>query len=635
MISRLLKSSQLITIVVLMASVPVFASTIADRYAKDTAFAQKAANGLTQKIAHFNPNQFYDYTNHPPSRHLYQAGTSLTVKAFTKVKTDPVGQAISKSFAKNAPYKINPKSPGIVRSSLAEDDAYNITHGISDQYINCKKQPHCHTTYTKAMCIRTRHEALKCTKTLEWSVKTPPISPGGCHHLSVHDSNGHYVISMLPGANAQHECTIAVLKTFGYRHARGHFHLPKNEVFHVSTLHYAGSDYRSGWAHARSVVDLSGLVHLVSKASGISTQSFSSNTNQTVSMDLYLTQPFWFGVHWEHAFAWINQRKRPKPVITTHWVTHCDQIPTGFCHVQTPWQCTEGAATKIIDGVSITKPCWMKTQRYACGKAPSTSCGALTAQGCSELNQRCVLKMGDYCVKSQITMQCPKRTCQKDAGNICGGHFFCMDGGKQCYERKPSASQNFGKNVSEIGAAAGAGRSLVSNQQTLKAFSGRPMKCSLAPMGFLNCCADHGWGKHLGLSKCSNQEKQLGLAREKGLAVYVGKYCAHKTLGYCTSHKKSFCVFDGLMAKDVQVSGRRQQLGIGFGSKKHPSCDGLTIKQLQRIDFGKIDFSNLYRQMASQTHFPNKTAIEKRIQQEIHSHMQHNMPPSFNDKGAE
>jgi conjugal transfer mating pair stabilization protein TraN len=633
MVSRLFGARQLIIALILSVSVPVMASTIADRYSNDSAFAQQTAQGMAAKIGHFNPNQFKDYTKNPQTSHLYQDGASLSSQALSKVKTDPIGQAITKNFASHTPYKINPKSPGIVRSSLAEDDAYDITHGISDKYINCKKQASCHTSYTKAMCTRTRHETLQCTRTLEVSVKTQPGAPSPCQHLGVQLNNGHYAVSMLSGANAQGECTIAVLNTASTNHATGSFYLPKNEVFHVSTLHYWGNDYRAGITSAQPVMDLAGILHFVGQATGVATQSFSSTTNQTVAMDLSLIHFFFFSGG-EHGVAWIDQPKKPKPVITTHWVTHCDHIPKTFCHVQTPWQCTDGKATKSIDGVSVTEPCWTQAQHYYCGKPPSTSCDALNSQGCGELSQSCTLKAGDYCIESQITMQCPKQTCSKGNENVCGGHFFCMDGGKQCYERKPGASQDFGKSVSEIGAAAGAARSIVSDQHALKAFSGRAMKCSLAPVGFLNCCANHGWGKHLGLSKCSNEEKQLGLAQEKGVAVYVGKYCAHKTMGYCTSHKKSFCVFDGLMAKDVQVDGRLQQLGIGFGGKKHPSCDGLTIKQLQRIDFGKIDFSNLYKQMASQTHFPNQATIEKRIQQEVKAHLQKN-PSLSNDGEAE
>ena len=52
------------------------------------------------------------------------------------------------------------------------------------------------------------------------------------------------------------------------------------------------------------------------------------------------------------------------------------------------------------------------------------------------------------------------------------------------------------------------------------------------------------------------------------------------------------------MARIIQVEGRKQ-LGIAWGDKKNPDCRALTLEEIQRIDFSKIDFSELFNELRS------------------------------------
>jgi conjugal transfer mating pair stabilization protein TraN len=84
-----------------------------------------------------------------------------------------------------------------------------------------------------------------------------------------------------------------------------------------------------------------------------------------------------------------------------------------------------------------------------------------------------------------------------------------------------------------------------------------------------------------------------------------------------------YCVFPSKIARIVQVEGRRNQLGIGFGvvgdDYAHPDCRGITPEELSKLDFGKMDFRSLYNDMLrkAESILPNPQAIGQRIGQQV------------------
>lgn len=166
---------------------------------------------------------------------------------------------------------------------------------------------------------------------------------------------------------------------------------------------------------------------------------------------------------------------------------------------------------------------------------------------------------------------------------------FCMDG--HCTDQSYKQSDGFNDAMSALNAEADA----ESYQNPDAIFKGNGASCHSDAVGYSNCCKDSGWGHDINLAHCSSAEKELGLSKQNGLTVYLGEYCSHKTVfGVCTEHKKSYCVFQSKLARIMQTDGRQKQLGIGFGSAKHPNCRGLTAEELQKIDLAYVDFSDYY-----------------------------------------
>jgi hypothetical protein len=79
-----------------------------------------------------------------------------------------------------------------------------------------------------------------------------------------------------------------------------------------------------------------------------------------------------------------------------------------------------------------------------------------------------------------------------------------------------------------------------------------------------NCCKDYiisgsdAWYK---LGSCTGDEIKLSVAKQKGLAHYIGEYCSKKSgfpIKQCVEKTRTYCVFDDMLALVVNEQGRQQ-----------------------------------------------------------------------------
>lgn len=90
--------------------------------------------------------------------------------------------------------------------------------------------------------------------------------------------------------------------------------------------------------------------------------------------------------------------------------------------------------------------------------------------------------------------------------------------------------------------------------------------------------------------KCTKSELELMVNVSLKKCTYLGSYCDKKILGVCTVKKQGYCCYDSPLARIVVEQGGRQ-IGKSQGTAKNPQCDGLTIGELQLLDWDKIDLS--------------------------------------------
>ena len=143
------------------------------------------------------------------------------------------------------------------------------------------------------------------------------------------------------------------------------------------------------------------------------------------------------------------------------------------------------------------------------------------------------------------------------------------------------------------------------------------MSCRKAFAGFSNCCKDSGWGQDSGLAACNSDEMAIGKAKAKKITVTIGERCDKKVLGACIQKSQVYCVFDGKLARIIQEQGRRDQLGVKFGSGDSPNCRGITVPELQSIDFDKINFADFYDDLMKNQKIPDTAAQVKLIKDRI------------------
>lgn len=88
--------------------------------------------------------------------------------------------------------------------------------------------------------------------------------------------------------------------------------------------------------------------------------------------------------------------------------------------------------------------------------------------------------------------------------------------------------------------------------------------------------------------KCS--EDELGLAVDVDLLKthYVGSYCAKKSVLGCVEKRQSYCVFSSPLARIINEQAR-PQLGRNWGTPKTPDCSGITLDEMNRLDWSQID----------------------------------------------
>ena len=283
---------------------------------------------------------------------------------------------------------------------------------------------------------------------------------------------------------------------------------------------------------------------------------------------------------------------------------------------------------RTVDGFEVSKDCWEYSYVKTCNYPSKNNC-SLYEHCYAVANRECLLKdsLGncvnlkrEFSCKSWISTQKENTAARVDLvakdgedSIVCKG-IPCLDG--NCVDKSYLTNGEMMDSVSKLYATS---NMKPDKDHNFNLFAGFGNHCSKKPVGFSNCCPDtsKGWGKQLG-AKCTKDEISLINLREKKLCVYVGK----KTSGTAPFHvnKHHYCCFGNMLDKVIQVEGRKQ-LGINFGSGGSPNCRGLTIEEIQKLDFSKMDFSGFIDELMVKFTGTYKTPNPEEIAGSIKSHM--------------
>ncbi len=180
-------------------------------------------------------------------------------------------------------------------------------------------------------------------------------------------------------------------------------------------------------------------------------------------------------------------------------------------------------------------------------------------------------------------------------GGSCGSVRYCVGAG--CETVSPQANAGFVNATTRLNMALELGGDEF-DRQDMRLFTGQRRACHIKLFGLANCCKNSGL--LVGLGNCSASERELAEERNAGNTHYLGTYCSKKTLfGVCIRRSRAWCVFGSKLGRILQQQGR-VQLGIGWGS-----CRGLTVAEIEGIDFARLDLSEFTQDLMDGSRAPS------------------------------
>ena len=166
-------------------------------------------------------------------------------------------------------------------------------------------------------------------------------------------------------------------------------------------------------------------------------------------------------------------------------------------------------------------------------------------------------------------------------GGSCGGVRYCVGAG--CETVRSQSNTGFVDATSRLNMALELGGEEF-DREDMRFFKGKRRRCHIHFGGLTNCCKNSGL--LVGLANCSANEVSLAEERNAGNTHYLGKHCSKRTFfGICIRRSRAWCVFGSKLGRILQQQGRRQ-LGVGWGN-----CRGLTVAEIERLDFASLDLS--------------------------------------------
>lgn len=310
-------------------------------------------------------------------------------------------------------------------------------------------------------------------------------------------------------------------------------------------------------------------------------------------------------------------------VTTTRDESQCASLAADSSCTSPVETCTDSdPVTRLIEGASVTQPCWAWRRDYQCNRfTPAQDCTALEQTPGCNLEQEYCLTGEVPCRTYERVYDCPVPDQPQDPGQfICDGDVYCIDGSCETIDRQPNTE--FKDAVVALSAMDQARREFDPDSLTL--FKGTRESCASKVFGVLNCCKGKGFPLIPGIQLlvslgCSKEELQLHEKDAKGLCAYVGTYCASSFLGVCLTKRKVYCCFESKLSRILQEQGRAQ-LNKPWASPKTESCAGFTIDEFARLDLSKMDFSEVYAEFTQAARLPDELQTATQIQQKIEDH---------------
>ncbi|MCK4934638.1 MAG: conjugal transfer protein TraN [Simkaniaceae bacterium] len=281
---------------------------------------------------------------------------------------------------------------------------------------------------------------------------------------------------------------------------------------------------------------------------------------------------------------------------------HADR-PNVLSHTQSHPNCRllfeqtiEGPQTRIIQDVPIYRDKWGRNLLFSCDNSQNNKCQHLRDQGGVLIKKQCLQKNSlEECDLWEKTYDIGRQ-----AEQLKTNVTFAEDSLWGLNELDSSYEQNkdFGEVVTRLSIISDLNNELPMQDfdpNTATVFSGTASKCQRSfAKELYDCCRKlEGLAIDTHLACCTEEEKDLASKRNDGKCHYIGS--KDTKLGLET--EQVFCCFPTKLSRLLQEEGRKQ-LNIKWGTAECPKCQGLSLKELQLLDFSKMDLSEVVDDMS-------------------------------------
>jgi hypothetical protein len=94
---------------------------------------------------------------------------------------------------------------------------------------------------------------------------------------------------------------------------------------------------------------------------------------------------------------------------------------------------------------------------------------------------------------------------------------------------------------------------------------------------------------------CEEEELAFGIQQVNRACHHVGTYCAKKIsflgLSKCVIEMQTHCCFSSPFARILNEQLREQGIGPDWGTPQEPNCEGISIAELENVDWSLVDLS--------------------------------------------
>ncbi len=570
-------------------------------------YARQIQGQGTGSIQNFNPQESIPGYNASPDETKYYGGVTaggdggLKNNGTTEWATGETGKTITESFMNKPKDILSPDAPFIQTGRDVESRADSIVGNTGQQ---CSAQQINRSEFTNYTCERD-------TMVEEYCTRTATITGNWKETTEVRT----YILTAFSFSRAGKQVVFSVAVPEAGTISSASLNIVTKDFLWNSRASFMNTTFSMNW---NSTITLGGAAGMMlSKGQVLRGTSCSGNGSCTGTLDDLIFNELTSG-RTGLTLTLVMQVKDREWIPRVEWGESCpfnkaDGVLKGT-------ECSEPGGTKtgVMEGKpwSITQACWAYRDKYVTQSADNGTCQKYVDNpACTLASRQCAFYSDEgTCLHEYATYSCESRTSGKVM--VCGGDVFCLDG--ECDKAQSGKSSDFGEAVSQLAALAAAGKDVAAlNGVDVRAFTGEAKFCRKAAAGFSNCCKDGGWGQDVGLAKCNSEEKALGKAKSNKLTVSVGEFCSKKVLGVCLEKKRSYCQFDSKLAQIVQQQGRNGQLRIGFGSAKSPDCRGITVDELQKIQFDRLDFTNFYEDLMNNQKIPDSGVLTQKVKEQI------------------